>query len=404
MTNISSNRTRADYDELTAAARAWAVEAEKTNQMIASIRQSMEALQGGDWVGTGANAFYAEMNGQVLPSLNRLARSLTRASETTRNISRSVKEAEDAAAAVLNGQGVNASGGSGGGSAPIIEPISGSGGDSSGSTGGAAGAGAGRAAGAVPVTMIPQWQRDNPLLVRDPHELFQDAYMRDLVGSTFQGADSPRLRRAMDTLWKFRHGPNGPEFQQALNEVANLRGLTRKEVETQWQKYQDALNQQEQNAAARKDPVPGLNFTHPYFMGSTTQLRSGKVVGDAFGIDPVFGALLNPTGGLVGPGNAGIDLNGALGYHGVVHDAAGYLYNNHRTGPGYDYLTAMGPGHGEGRNTGDPLSGQREGIKYWRETLGQTDPGATAGEWIMRGMVGGIDGVKKGWRKIKSIF
>ena len=38
-------------------------------------------------------------------------------------------------------------------------------------------------------------------------------------------------------------------------------------------------------------------------MGTTAQLRYGQVVGDAFGIDPVFGAMLNPTGGMVGPGN-----------------------------------------------------------------------------------------------------
>ncbi len=63
-------------------------------------------------------------------------------------------------------------------------------------------------------------------------------------------------------------------------------------------------------------------------MGSTSQLRYGKVVGDVFGVDPMFGAMLNPTGGLVGPDNKALDGDStALGYHGVVHDAAGYLYN-----------------------------------------------------------------------------
>lgn len=125
-------------------------------------------------------------------------------------------------------------------------------------------------------------------------------------------------------------------------------------------------------------------------MGSTSQLRYGQVAGDALGMDAVFGALLNPTGGLVGPGNAAVDGNdSALGYPGAVHDAGGYLYNYHNQGPGYDYLGA------EGRDTSSPLSGQRSGISYWRDHLPDRGAGQRAtdgaGDAIMDGVVGGID-------------
>ena len=383
---MPNNRTRANYDELGAAAKKWAAEAERTRQMVATLKQNMDVLQGGDWVGQGARAFYAEMNGQVLPSLNRLVKALESAARTTSQISQVVKETEDAAAAVLNGRDASGDG------APS---------DGGGVTaGGGAGSGAGGSNANGGGTAQGQGQFGNPLLARDPKSLFQDGYLRGLVGKSYAGADSGELRSAMNTLWENRHNPNSPAAQQALQQVANLRGQSLSDMQAGWQKYQQVLAQQEQVAQGKGiDPAEGLNWMHPHFMGSTSQLRSGQVVGDAFGVDPVFGALLNPSGGLVGPGNNAVDLDdSSIGYHGAVHDAAGYMYNLHNTGPGYDYLGR------EGRDTSSPLSGQREGIKYWRETLPGADPDGFAGEWVMRGVVGGIDLGKKVWGGIKSIF
>ena len=110
---MATKRTRAEYDELGNAARKWAAEADHARQMVASLKQCMDTLQGGDWVGQGARAFYAEMNGQVMPALQRLVKALESASRTTQSISRAVHEAEQAAAGVLNGR--DAAGGLGAG-------------------------------------------------------------------------------------------------------------------------------------------------------------------------------------------------------------------------------------------------------------------------------------------------
>jgi hypothetical protein len=136
----------------------------------------------------------------------------------------------------------------------------------------------------------------------------------------------------MDTLWEHRHDPNNPEVAEALRKIAEIRGKPLGQIQEDWARYQAALAEQERIAAEKGiKPPPGINtWLHPNFMGSTSQLRYGQVAGDALGMDPVFGALLNPTGGLVGPGNAAVDGNdSALGYHGAVHDAGGYLYNYH---------------------------------------------------------------------------
>lgn len=106
-------------------------------------------------------------------------------------------------------------------------------------------------------------------------------------------------------------------------------------------------------------------------MGSIEQLRFGKLVGDALGIDPVFGALLSPTGGIPGAGNQRIsDFEMALFGgpeivvpHGIAHDAAGYLMNYHGIGPGYHYVPdATNPM----LSTRNSLGGQFEGLDLYR--------------------------------------
>jgi hypothetical protein len=74
---------------------------------------------------------------------------------------------------------------------------------------------------------------------------------------------------------------------------------------------------------------------------------------------------------MVGPGNQAVQLDDddPTGYHGIVHDAAGYLHNYHDQGPGYDYL---GREAAKGHSTDDPLTGQQAGMRYWHEKL---DPG-----------------------------
>jgi hypothetical protein len=145
--------------------------------------------------------------------------------------------------------------------------------------------------------------------------------------------------------------------QAALAQIAESRGVPLEKIQADYAKYQQLRAQQ-----PAEEPLNGFNAS---FMGKTSQLRSGDVVGQVFGVDPVFGALLNPTGGMVGPGNAAIDLgNTAVGYHGAVHDAGGYLFNNHKVGPGYNYLGL------EDRATDNPLTGQQAGIQYWRGKVG----------------------------------
>ena len=128
---MPSNRVRADYDQLAQISRGFQTESDSAQRMIQSVRQAMDTLQGGDWIGPGATAFYTEMNGQVLPSLNRLASALTEAARVTQQINTMIHQAENEAAAVLRRQSGEGGGGPGspGGGGP------GAGGESGGSGG-----------------------------------------------------------------------------------------------------------------------------------------------------------------------------------------------------------------------------------------------------------------------------
>ncbi|KAI6655020.1 Protein of unknown function DUF909 [Oopsacas minuta] len=79
------------------------------------------------------------------------------------------------------------------------------------------------------------------------------------------------------------------------------------------------------------------------FRGSIPNLVFGKIVGDALGLHPVFGALLNPTGGIVGKNNSNALLRSLVIFpsikkNAIIHDATGYLRYYHGIGPGYKYL------------------------------------------------------------------
>lgn len=116
--------------------------------------------------------------------------------------------------------------------------------------------------------------------------------------------------------------------------------------------------------------IQGLDNENCNVWGSERQLKFGKIIVDTLEskIDPVFGALLNPTGGIVGPGNKSLFSgcsNDPIVMHAILHDAGGYLYNYHKSGPGYNYLRTkltIFP-------TRSSLSSQIYGFCYWKALL-----------------------------------
>ncbi|XP_057295352.1 uncharacterized protein LOC130623840 [Hydractinia symbiolongicarpus] len=110
------------------------------------------------------------------------------------------------------------------------------------------------------------------------------------------------------------------------------------------------------------------------YWGTRQQLLAGKVIADWVDqdngpLDPIYGVLLNPTAGRVGPGDTGwfhnilFDDTGYMAYHSAVHDGFGYLVSFHKVGPGYDYLYA------HILDKTNCMAGQISGISFWKETI-----------------------------------
>jgi WXG100 family type VII secretion target len=106
---MSSPRVRADYDSLAAIARLFGQEAANARQTLRHLRRQMDVLQSGDWIGRGATAFYHEMNGAVLPSLQRLVIALETAERVAAKISQIMHAAEEEASTIIR-QGIDGGG------------------------------------------------------------------------------------------------------------------------------------------------------------------------------------------------------------------------------------------------------------------------------------------------------
>jgi WXG100 family type VII secretion target len=98
---MNALKIRFDYGQLDEIAGQFAREADETQHALITLMRAKDELQAGEWIGTGAQAFYAEMDAAVLPPLARLAGALYAAAEGARAIKSLAGQAEADAAAAL---------------------------------------------------------------------------------------------------------------------------------------------------------------------------------------------------------------------------------------------------------------------------------------------------------------
>ncbi len=97
-------RIRIDYDLMAQIATAFAREAEAVRSARTQLAFCQDTLRGGDWIGPGAQAFLAEMDGGVMPALGRLTEALEAAERGALQIRARLQIAERDASIVLAGQ------------------------------------------------------------------------------------------------------------------------------------------------------------------------------------------------------------------------------------------------------------------------------------------------------------
>lgn len=93
---MTANEIKADYDQLAQTANRFHAQGQQLQQMAQNVQRSMETLHGG-WDGRGSQAFFSELQGQVLPGVNRLHLAMSQAARVTQQISQVLRQAEEEA-------------------------------------------------------------------------------------------------------------------------------------------------------------------------------------------------------------------------------------------------------------------------------------------------------------------
>jgi WXG100 family type VII secretion target len=91
-----------DYDELANIANQFAQEASAAEQLVNRITSLVGQLEGGGWIGRGAQAFYAEMHDEVEPGLQRMVQALEDGSSSIKQISSIISQAEQEASSLFS--------------------------------------------------------------------------------------------------------------------------------------------------------------------------------------------------------------------------------------------------------------------------------------------------------------
>lgn len=94
-----ADEIRADYDQLQTVAGQFGAQSEAVGALLQKVKGSMSPLESGGWIGDAANAFFAEMESDVLPATMRLQQAMDEANRTVQSIVQTVRQAEDEASA-----------------------------------------------------------------------------------------------------------------------------------------------------------------------------------------------------------------------------------------------------------------------------------------------------------------
>ena len=98
---MSSPRIRCDYDEMKKISQVFSAQNSAIAGVNRKIKSAQGTLEGGDWIGKGAKAFFKEMNGEVNPAMKRLEKAMAEAARITKQIAIIMKQAEDDASGIF---------------------------------------------------------------------------------------------------------------------------------------------------------------------------------------------------------------------------------------------------------------------------------------------------------------
>jgi WXG100 family type VII secretion target len=91
-----ADEVKADYEQLEQVANKFSNQSEEIQQMLQLVKNNMDKLEP-DWIGRGSEAFFSEMQGEILPAVARLQQALEEANRVTKEVVETMQQAEEEA-------------------------------------------------------------------------------------------------------------------------------------------------------------------------------------------------------------------------------------------------------------------------------------------------------------------
>lgn len=95
-----AEKSEVNYELMEKIIKQFRSEADELNRVKSQTSNKVQGLHGTDWIGRGSEQFFSEMEGTVLPAMERLVNALHAAAGAADNIVKIYRNAED------EGQGV----------------------------------------------------------------------------------------------------------------------------------------------------------------------------------------------------------------------------------------------------------------------------------------------------------
>lgn len=92
-----SDQIEINYEEIKKVGKQFGQRGDQMQKLVKTLEGQIGNLRSGGWIGVGANAFYAEMDNDVLPAMTRLFQALEEAESTLQRISSAFENAEEEA-------------------------------------------------------------------------------------------------------------------------------------------------------------------------------------------------------------------------------------------------------------------------------------------------------------------
>ena len=92
---LMADHVELNYEGLERIKSSFDQQAQEAENMLRKISGQVQGLQGGQWIGQGANAFYNEMNELLLPAIQRLVKALQEGSRVVGQIMTEFRNAEE---------------------------------------------------------------------------------------------------------------------------------------------------------------------------------------------------------------------------------------------------------------------------------------------------------------------